>query len=340
MITNLIKKISKLKTDINTAKIESVKNDYALLSENKKTRTLKNEIKSDKNVIRNSYILFILGFFGLLASTSLSLGGGIDRYHSFSKYAFVLAMIFIQVAIFVVSAYESVIINRFNQHYILVKTCQVLLLITSIKFNFDFFKEKSIFTLFMCVILDCITIKFITMSYDFRHLVTKDSRKINNNIFKMWVDNKLHKFKSEIIKTYKENNNLESSGIHEIDRHPDNNFKTFEIEEPKKIESKFVEDMKIDIEQENNIIKFKPKQNVDTNLIKEYYDCVLMYANGDIAPGYKRVFEQIKPLGITQYDTLTIFNQLKEKGYLRVEGRKTMIEKTEFNPTDFIEMEV
>lgn len=338
MIANLIKKISKLKTDINKAKVESIKNDYTLLIENKKARKLKYELKEDQNIIRNSYILFILGLLGLVASTGLSLAGGINHYKDFNKYAFVIAMIFIQVAIFVVSAYESVIKYRFSQHYVLVKLCQVLLLATSIKFNFDFFDEKSIFTFFMCVILDCITIKFISLSYDFRHLISRNNRKITNDSFidllKMWIDNKLYKTKSQIISTYELNNKFKE--IEETET-----IRIEEIEpEVKQIEAsiekkEFVElDLVVDEETTNYQYIKKP---LDIDNIRKYHEFVLAnLKDGNVIPGIKKVAEN---LGLTQGESMRIYNKLRDKAYIKtLEDRKTRLQKKDFIESDFLEV--
>jgi hypothetical protein len=349
MITRLINKISKLKTDINIAKIESVKNDYALLTENKKVRELKDELKADKNIIRNSYVLFVLGILGLLASTSLSLFGGIDKYHNFSKYAFIIALVFIQVSIFVVSAYESVIINRFHQHYILVKTCQMLLLVTSIKFNYDFFKEKSVFTFFMCVILDCITIKFITMSYDFRHLLTKESIIKSNNILKMWIDNKMFGIKSEIINQYELNNNLKidvetietyvipeaKEEIKQIEAHVENEIAE-DIEIEKLNFEKLNYETSIDENQEQKTNYQYNKKTLDIENIRKYHNYILgNLKDGNVIPGIKTTANK---LGLTQGEAMRIYYKLRDKKYLETKNRTTKIKKKKFIESDFVEV--
>jgi hypothetical protein len=305
MIAKLINKISEIKTDINHARIQSVKNDYNLLTENKKARQLKDEVKADSNVIRNSYLLFLLGLLGLIASTGLSLAGGINHYQNYGKYAFLIAMIFIQVAIFVVSAYESIIKYRFNQHYTLVKICQILLLMTSIKYNYDFFDQKSIFTLSMCVILDCITIKFISLSYDFRHF----------------------KAKRQIISTYESNNNV-SEIILPVQKIESTKVK--QIEAPKEKEEIEVEDPVYEIEEKSNYQY--TKKALDIENIRKYLDYLLENSKDDIAIGYKKVAES---LGLTQGEGIRIYNKLKEKKYLVTTDRKTLIEKKKFNENDF-----
>jgi hypothetical protein len=97
-----------------------------------------------------------------------------------------------------------------------------------------------------------------------------------------------------------------------------------------------LEDIEIHVEQEEVIEnKFLPKPLKIEN-IREYYNYVIKNSKNDVAIGYKKVAES---LGINQSMALRIFNKLRDKEYLVTADRKTLIEKKEFDMSDFEEVQ-
>jgi hypothetical protein len=132
----------------------------------------KQEIKRDNKIKRSGFLLYLLSFLGLVATTSLSLAGGYKFYiqDSFKLRAFFASIIFIELMFFVVSTYETTIEKRFNKHYITVKSLQLGLLIVSIYYNYNFFASDNLITFLMCILLDLGVIKFVSLAYDQRTL--------------------------------------------------------------------------------------------------------------------------------------------------------------------------
>jgi len=69
--------------------------------------------------------------------------------------------------------------------------------------------------------------------------------------------------------------------------------------------------------------------------IRKYHNFILKNSKDDIAIGYKKVAEN---LGLRESEAQRIYNKLKEKNYLISSDRKTLIEKKNFNESDFVEV--
>ena len=63
---------------LNSAKTEKVKSDYTAILENEKLKELKNKIRLTNSIRFGGFTLYALSFLGLIASTSLSLAGGLQ----------------------------------------------------------------------------------------------------------------------------------------------------------------------------------------------------------------------------------------------------------------------
>lgn len=111
----------------------------------------------------------LLAFLGLVATTSMSIAGGIDDFKGDTKkFAFAVALIFAQLTIFKVSTCETIVKRSFNGHYVPLKLIQYGLLIVSINYNYKFFSDSSIITFLLCVLVDTSVIKFVTLAADMR----------------------------------------------------------------------------------------------------------------------------------------------------------------------------
>lgn len=111
----------------------------------------------------------LLAFLGLVATTSMSIAGGIGDFKGDTKkFAFAIALIFAQLTIFKVSTCETIVKRNFNGHYIPLKLIQYGLLIVSINYNYKFFSDNSIITFLLCVLVDTSVIKFVTLAADMR----------------------------------------------------------------------------------------------------------------------------------------------------------------------------
>jgi len=89
-----------------------------------------------------------------------------------------------------------------------------------------------------------------------------------------------------------------------------------------------------DLEVEKVNYKFPGKPLAIEN-IRKYHNFILKNSKDDIAIGYKKVAEN---LGLRESEAQRIYNKLKEKNYLISSDRKTLIEKKNFNESDFVEV--
>lgn len=118
----------------------------------------------------------LLAFLGLVATTSMSIAGGIGDFKGdIKKFAFAIALIFAQLTIFKVSTCETIVKRSFNGHYVPLKLIQYGLLIVSINYNYKFFSDNSIITFLLCVLVDTSVIKFVTLAADMRDGRTEEN---------------------------------------------------------------------------------------------------------------------------------------------------------------------
>jgi len=145
---------------------------------------------------------------------------------------------------------------------------------------------------------------------------------------------------------------LFSPNIKPMINEPINENMRIEIEEPvKQIEEKELinnhnnldlkeNDIEVDpldeyLEVEKVNYKFPGKPLAIEN-IRKYHNFILKNSKDDIAIGYKKVAEN---LGLRESEAQRIYNKLKEKNYLISSDRKTLIEKKNFNESDFMEVD-
>ena len=196
---------------LNSANTEKVKSDYTAIIENEKLKELKNKIRLTNSIRFSGFTLYALSFLGLIASTSLSLAGGYKYYSGIALYAFVVAVVFVQLVIFKVSTFESIIRDKFNRHYFSFKLLQYGLLTVSIYFNYAFFIshmeiQSKWITLVLCILLDVSVIKFVSLAHDNRMLNYSNSENVETqSLFYMIAFNMFFRLRLKTFKAYKDN---------------------------------------------------------------------------------------------------------------------------------------
>jgi hypothetical protein len=183
----------------------------------------------------------------------------------------------------------------------------------------------------------------------------KDEISTNNEIFNEEVEEEEENIE-EIMEAEKDVYEIGNYKRNEInDRQSSNNFRSvdelgkvrsersrqnniYTLENSKDFEEETYEEESEDEQlqdQDNTGIKKKLGEKLPFNIenVKKYFDYLQENSRDDIAVGYKKVADNT---GLTQGEALRIFNQLRDKGYLRTENRKTKIKKRKLNAFDFI----
>lgn len=205
-IDKILKRIDD-KKKLKEAELKEVQSDYNLIDENRKIKQLKNEIKADKWIQIKGWLIFLYAVFGTIATTSISIAGGIAEYtHTF---IFGLGVVTIQGGLFLLTQNETTIKNRFPDFLLVVKLLQLGLLFLSVRFNYNFFNGSSsfnIFTLILCICFDVTILKAITISSDFKTLNYHKNKKIEDLSFlKMILFNLTAKFKINTLRAFNYN---------------------------------------------------------------------------------------------------------------------------------------
>jgi hypothetical protein len=195
------------------AKIKRVKVDNELIIVKRQMNKLQNENKQDLNIKIWGWLFGFIGSLGFMASTIMSIVGGLKTYKStLGILGFVIGIIFVQLVVYVFCIKESIIKNKFPRYYTVVKLVQIGLLSISINYNYQFFDKKTFWNFLLSILLEVGIILITTIGGDFRILNFK-SKKVENglsllSIFAMWRNNKLHNLKVKIIREYNQNLNV------------------------------------------------------------------------------------------------------------------------------------
>lgn len=206
-IDKILKRIDD-KQKLKEAELKEVQSDYNLIDENRKIKQLKNEIKSDKWIQIKGWLILIYAFLGTIATTSISIAGGISEYtHTF---IFGLGVVTIQSGLFLLTQNETTIKKKFPDFLTVVKLLQIGLLFLSVRFNYNFFNSGNsfnVFTLILCICFDVTILKAITISSDFRTL-NYHSKKVdfnNMSFIKMILFNFTAKFRINTLRQFNYN---------------------------------------------------------------------------------------------------------------------------------------
>ncbi len=283
-------------------KIKRIKTDNDLIVVKRQMKKLQNENKFDLNTRLWGWCFGIIGFLGFLASTAMSITGGLKYYESLGLIAFIIGILFLQLVIYVFCIKESTIKFKFPRYYLIVKLTQFGLLTISINYNFAFYDKQNFWNFLLSVLLEVSTILITTVGGDFRQLNYQDRAIIEDgglfSILAMWRFNKLHKLKVKILEEYNQNLdnltqpkklsqnltkqtlNLTSSKIKTLDN-PEFEMVKSELSQPVKTEVKT--DLSTELRKDKSIILLKEK-NLDElrNEIETYLK--ENFKDGDVVP--------------------------------------------------------
>lgn len=195
------------------SKIKRVKIDNDLIIVKRQMNKLQNENKQDLNTRIWGWLFGFIGSLGFMASTIMSIVGGLKTYKStLGILGFVIGIIFVQLVVYVFCIRESTIKNKFPRYYTAVKLVQIGLLSISINYNYQFFDKKTFWNFLLSILLEVGIILITTIGGDFR-ILNFQEKKVENglsifSIFAMWKSNKLHNLKVKIIREYNQNLNV------------------------------------------------------------------------------------------------------------------------------------
>jgi hypothetical protein len=271
------------------AKLKAEKAKNEILKEKRQGYRLKSENKFDSNVKKWGYLLALYTFFGFLASTSLSIAGGLDNFKGFKIYAFILMTVFIQSGIIIFSIKESAI--KKTNHYFSVKCIQYSLILLSIYFNWCFFSSKSGWVLLLCIIIELTVIKSASIGGDFRSLTFKFDKSNNEenvrpSLIKILLYNLTFSFLNKQVRLYNENKASENK--------ISLTSKTKLLDESK-TDIKMLDEAKTKLDENNEMLDY---ENVKKYLLDHYSDndCIIglkekMSLN---LTDYRKIMERLK----------------------------------------------
>ncbi|RPJ79857.1 MAG: hypothetical protein EHM20_00260 [Alphaproteobacteria bacterium] len=193
-------------------KIKKIKVDYDFISVKRTISHLKNEIRYDNNTKLWGYIFGLIGFMGFLASTIMTIVGGLKTHKTtLGLIGFVIGIIFCQLVVYGICIKESTIKQKFPRYYFVAKILQLTLFSISINYNYKFFNEKTLWNLALSIALEASILLTTTIGGDFR-LLNYQENKIKRiesagliSIFRMMLFNKLHKLRMDTIRDYSNN---------------------------------------------------------------------------------------------------------------------------------------
>jgi hypothetical protein len=301
-VEKYLKKVTdEITADKAKLKAEKAKND--ILKEKREGFNLRLKNTFDSNVKKWGYLLGLYTFFGFLASTSLSIAGGIDNFKGFKVYAFILMTIFIQSGIIIFSIKESAI--KKTNHYFSIKCIQYSLILLSIYFNWCFFSAKSGWILLLCIIIELTVIKSAAIGGDFRSLTFKFDKSNNDlnvrpSLFKIILYNLTFKYLNNQVRLYNENKASENKiGL---------TFKNQNI--------KLLDEAKTKLDKSNNELD-ENNEMLDYENVKKYL--LDHYSDNECIIGLKEKFD----LNLTNYRK--IMEKLKLDNVIYTNNKKTYL---------------
>lgn len=335
------------KNKIKTSQLLSAENDYKLIGQNRKINQLKQESKNDFWTKIKGIMILIYVIIGTIATTAISIAGGIAFFSH--TYIFALAMITIQLGLFLLTIAETTIKTKFPDHYIFLKLLQLGLLILSIRFNYAFFvtsKAFEIFTLILCICFDLTILKSISISTDFRQLNFHKKNDLNFNdmgLFKMILFNFTAKLRINTMRNFNYNKaqfekvKVENQGINEssqlpLERDSDvlqemEGLKQLDTENEQESKLLLMNDYKLK-NNENSVNTGTKKALESINAVTEKDSETLLTAilenksNDNISPSIKELEELT---GFSRNKISDIKKVLTNEGILTTKGTKTLV---------------
>lgn len=211
--TEFIKLITKSENDLNSTKLQKYSNDYNQLEAKDSLHSLQNVLKHEKSLRKTKLITFF-ALFGAVTSISLTLAGtGKINFFNIAtintpNLTYILIILFLQSMLFFLTGKESVIKKKYYNHYAIFKLAQFTIVTSSIYYNFKFFLMyfenmniiEKIITGFICIGLDTLTLKLISLRYDMK-----------NNIESYQHDSKIKKYFGSLQKNKSNQDSLQSN---------------------------------------------------------------------------------------------------------------------------------
>lgn len=181
---------NKLKNEL---KLEELEGENGQLEIKRSIFTLNNTAKKDDLTKKSGNKLKFFALLTTLISTIITIAGGYTDFDRtiYTLIPYIIAIIVLQLTVFIISAQETRIKQEFNRHYNKVITLKYSLLGISIYSNYRFFAREAtsiishliIFTL--CVALDLIAIFLVSLAFDQKTLMfsyKEDKPKSYNNL--------------------------------------------------------------------------------------------------------------------------------------------------------------
>jgi hypothetical protein len=240
---------------VNAALTTKIDTEYRLVENKRRLSKLKNVISLDRSVKLSGVLLYLISIIGLIATTSLSVAGGIDRYSGIARTAFIISICFVQLVIFTVSAKDTIIRKQFNVHYAKFKLLQAGLLMVSVYYSYEFYikhidNPSSIVgiavTILLCCLVDFSTIALVSLAFDKRMLnYTEPDNIETRNLLYMLFYNKIFGIRLKAFRSYKTNVETIKAEVETGSNNPEilepirteNVLEPIEFLEPEKLES-------------------------------------------------------------------------------------------------------
>jgi hypothetical protein len=328
MILNRMNNKRKLKE----AQLKEVESNFDLIEANRRIKKLKREIKADKKESRKGFFIFCFAVLGTIATTLISIAGGINDYTDF-RYTFVTAMITVQLGLFLLTTSETTIKNKYPNHFAILKILQIGLLLLSIRFNYIFFARYSnndkfsAWILLLCIIFDLVILKSIVISADLRllnHHKRNDFDFENMGILKMLFFNWTAKFRINTLRAFNYNKAQYKKALKENEIYINENTSvktemTKSTGNPKNIEAD--EKKLLEGEKQENFALSNDRED----LLKVIFE---NKSSENVCPSLSKLEELT---GLSRPKITKLKKDLVNEGILTSENRKTIVNVNSFD---------
>jgi len=281
-------------------------------------------------------LIFLLCLLGLVTTTLLSISGSIKDFNNLTlpELALIFTISFSALTIFVASCFLTRIKTHYYSHYNKIVILRTGLLVVMIYNNFHFFlkvmidsslSDKIIYFI-LCFLVDFSTMTLLPFAFDrmlLNYTVKKQvTRKLTDNILKMFLFNLTFKPFSKIKKEYEENLKLLNSvkdkeTIKVMEEKPD--IKLIEEKASNSVKDKETEEQSENTEDEKvkNVSDFV--QDKDIRLLK---DVITNFKDENICPPVRALVDLT---GLKKQQILDIKKILEKRGFIKTDGNITYV---------------
>ena len=281
-------------------------------------------------------LIFLLCLLGLVTTTLLSISGSIKDFNNLTlpELALIFTISFSDLTIFVASCFLTRIKTHYYSHYNKIVILRTGLLVVMIYNNFHFFlkvmidsslSDKIIYFI-LCFLVDFSTMTLLPFAFDrmlLNYTVKKQvTRKLTDNILKMFLFNLTFKPFSKIKKEYEENLKLLNSvkdkeTIKVMEEKPD--IKLIEEKASNSVKDKETDEQSENTEDEKvkNVSDFV--QDKDIRLLKE---AITSFKDGNICPPVRALVDLT---GLKKQQILDIKKILEKRGFIKTDGNITYV---------------